>query len=138
MKSIYTVLCIALLGFSQVSQAEVAVVVNVNNNAAITDSEISRLFLGKLKKYASGESATPVNAKVGSATRNEFEQKVIKKSASQVKAYWSKRMFSGKGKPPTEKGSDADVLAFVAGDTGAIGYVDAASVDASVKVVKTF
>ncbi len=85
-----------------------------------------------------GESAIPVNSKAATAARIEFEQKVLKKSASQIKAYWSKRVFSGKGKPPKEVDNDAAVIAFVAANAGAIGYVDAASVDASVNVLKTF
>lgn len=44
----------------------------------------------------------------------------------------------GKGKPPKELSSDADIIKFVAENPGAIGYVDAASVDGSVKVLKKF
>ena len=47
-------------------------------------------------------------------------------------------MFSGKGKPPKELGSDADVINFVSSNPGAIGYIDAGSVNESVKVVATF
>jgi ABC-type phosphate transport system substrate-binding protein len=126
------------LVLSNTCYADVSIVVNTANSSAITEKEISRLFLGKLKKFSGGESATPVNAKVGAAARIEFEKKVLKKSASQIKAYWSKRVFSGKGKPPTEVDNDAAVLDFVSANAGAIGYVDAASVNESVKVVKTF
>ena len=47
-------------------------------------------------------------------------------------------MFSGKGKPPQEMASDADVLAYIAANPNAIGYVDANSVDSTVRVIKTF
>jgi ABC-type phosphate transport system substrate-binding protein len=137
MKSIISIILLSL-ALSQVCHADVAVVVNTANGSAISDKDISRLFLGKLKKFSGGDSATPVSSKAGTAARVEFEEKVLKKSASQIKAYWSKRVFSGKGKPPTEEADDAAVLAFVAANAGAIGYVDAASVDASVKVVKIF
>lgn len=133
----YTALLISL-GFSSLAFAEVAVVVNSGNGAAVSDSEISRIFLGKLKKFSGGESVKPVNSKMGGDARVEFEKKVLKKSSSQVKAYWSKLVFSGKGKPPKELGSDADIIKYVAENPGAIGYVDAASVDASVKVLKKF
>jgi ABC-type phosphate transport system substrate-binding protein len=138
MKYILVTLLLTTLAMSNPSYAEVSVVVNPSNSSAVTDKEISRLFLGKLKKFSGGEAATPVNAKVGTAARIEFEKKVLKKSASQIKAYWSKRVFSGKGKPPTEVDNDAAVLVFVSENADAIGYVDAANVDASVKVVKTF
>ena len=131
-------LCLSLLVLSTSALADVAVVVNSANANAVDDSDISRIFLGKMKKFPSGNSIEPINSSAGSAARTEFEKKVLKKSSSQVKAYWSKLVFSGKGKPPKELGSDADVLKHVAANADAIGYVDAGSVDGSVKVLKTF
>jgi len=132
-----SLICSSII-FSSTIFADVAVIVNVDNTAALSDSDISRLFLGKLKRFSSGDKAVAVNLKLGSSTRNEFESKVLGKSASQIKAYWSKRVFSGKGKPPPELVSDKDVLTMVASDNNLIAYVDASSVDESVKVIKIF
>lgn len=131
-------LCLSLLILSTSALADVAVIVNSANASAINDNDISRIFLGKKKKFASGESIEPINSSAGGSARTEFEKKVLKKSANQVKAYWSKLVFSGKGKPLKEIGSDADVLKHVAENPNAIGYVDAGSVNGSVKVIKTF
>lgn len=125
-----------LLSFS--SLANVAVIVNSGNTAAVDEAEISRMFLGKVKNFSTGETITLVNLDSGQATRDEFEEKVLNKSASQVKAYWSKLIFSGKGKPPKELASDKDILTFVAANPGAIGYVAEGSADGSVKVIKVF
>lgn len=124
--------------FSSISLADVAIIVNVDNDVTLSDTDISRLFLGKLKKFPSGQKAVAVNLKLGSTIRDEFESKVLGKSASQIKAYWSKRVFSGKGKPPQELVSDNDVLTMVASNSNAIAYVDAATVNDTVKVIKTF
>ncbi|REL34188.1 substrate-binding domain-containing protein [Thalassotalea euphylliae] len=126
------------LATSMLASAEVAVIVNPANANSISDNDISRAFLGKLKTFADGQSIKAVNSKANSAARVEFEKLVLKKSAAQVKAYWSKRLFTGKGKPLQELGTDADVLSFVASTPNAIGYVDAASVNDTVKVVKSF
>jgi len=138
MKIIKVVLLTSLFSFPSLVFADVAVIVNASNTATISDSDISRLFLGKLKAFPDGDKAAAVNSKFGSATRNEFEKKLLKKNSSQVKAYWSKLIFSGKGKPPNELGSDKDILALVASDPTIISYVDATSVDETVKVIKTF
>ena len=140
-KLLKTALCGSLLFtsvYASVSHAAVAVIVNPANSATISDSDITRLFLGKMKSFSNGETALAVNLTLGSATRDEFESKVLNKSSSQIKAYWSKLVFSGKGKPPPELVSDADVLTMVASDTNVVAYVDAASVDGSVKVIKTY
>lgn len=120
------------------SYAGQVVIVNPANAAALDKSVISRIFLGKLKKFPDGSSVVPVNQKSGSVDKSTFDEKALGKSSSQIKAYWSKLMFSGKGKPPKEFSSDGDVKSFVAKEANAIGYIDEASVDDTVKVVFKF
>ncbi|QOL27129.1 substrate-binding domain-containing protein [Thalassotalea sp. LPB0316] len=138
MNKLFSSLIAVTLVFSSNVLAEVAVIVGASNGNSVAADDVSRIFLGKMKKFGDGSSITPVNLAAGSATRDAFESNALGKSASQVKAYWSKQVFSGKGKPPQELGSDADVVSFVSSTPGAIGYVDAGSVDGSVKVVATF
>lgn len=120
------------------AQAEIAVVVNPGVSDTLDASTISKIFLGKSKRFPSGASATPVNQNEGNAIVDQFNQQVLKRNSSQVKAYWSKLLFTGKGKPPVQLASDADVLQKVASDASAIGYVDAASVNDTVKVIAKF
>jgi len=116
--------------------AEVAVIVNTGNSSEISDNDIKRMFLGKNKTFSNGEAVNAINLKSGNVTRSDFEKKVLGKSSSQVKAYWSKLIFSGKAKPLKELASDSEILSQVASTPNAIGYIDASKVDASVKVIK--
>jgi ABC-type phosphate transport system substrate-binding protein len=137
MKTLLILSFIACL-FSMQAKADVAVIVNLENTATFSDGDISRIFLGKLKSFSSGEKAVPINLKLGSSSRNDFESKVLGKSSSQMKAYWSKRVFSGKGKPPPELVADQDIITMVASDSNVIAYVDSSSVDDTVKVIKIY
>lgn len=132
--------CVAipLVLLSTAADAEVAVVVHPSNAATADQAEISRLFTGRGTTFSNGSKATPLNLADGAPARAEFDSKVLGKSSSQMKAYWSKLVFTGKGTPPKELAADADVKAAVAADPTAIGYIDAASVDASVKVIAKF
>jgi len=40
-----------------------------------------------------------------------------------VRSYWQQRIFSGRGVPPPEVDSDADVVRFVLKYRGSVGYV---------------
>lgn len=123
---------------AQFAFAEVAVIVHPSNAAAVDQAEITRLFTGRGATFASGSKATPINQAESAAVRGDFDSKVLGKSSSQMKAYWSKLVFTGKGTPPKEVADDAAVKAAVAADATAIGYIDASKVDASVKVVGKF
>ena len=121
------------------AHAEIAVIVSASNgNSALDKDIIERIFLGKTASFPDGSQAIPVDQNEGNAAREAFNDKVLGKSSSQLKAYWSRLIFTGKGTPPKESGSDADVVALVAKNPNLVGYVDAAAVDGSVKVVYKF
>lgn len=126
------------LMISKSALAEIAVVVSASNNNVVSQSEIKRIFLGKLKKFPDGSSVTPINQNAELDLRKAFDEAALGKSASQIKSYWAKEIFSGKGNPPKEVNNDQEVIAEVSSNPNAIGYVDAASVNGSVKVVAKF
>lgn len=112
--------------------AEVVIVVNPKNAAPQMSSEqASQYFLGK------STTMTPIDQSEGSAIRSEFYKKLADKEASQVKAIWSKLVFTGKGTLPKEVGSSDAVKKAIAADINAIGYIEKSAVDGTVKVVAT-
>jgi ABC-type phosphate transport system substrate-binding protein len=120
----------ALLAAS--ASAEIVVVVNPANPASrMFTAQAAQFFLGKSNQF------TPVDQAKDSAIRREFYEKVASKSLADVEGMWAKLEFSGKGTPPKAYGSDAAVKKAVAADTAAIGYINKASVDDSVKVLLT-
>lgn len=120
------------------SWAEVVVIVNPSVSAAVSAKDISRIFLGKSKSLPGGHKVKPLSLSDGNAARDEFNEKVLKKSNSQLKSYWSKLIFTGKGQPPKELGSDADMVNQVSSDPGSIGYISKENVTDAVKVLATF
>ncbi|MFL6660436.1 MAG: hypothetical protein ACJ8GW_20280 [Massilia sp.] len=112
--------------------AEIVVIVNPKNQASRMFSEqAAQFFIGKSTLF------TPVEFNEGSAVRNEFYSKVLGKDSAQVKAIWSKLVFTGKGTAPKEYGSTAEIKKAVANDVSAIGYLEKSQVEDSVKVILT-
>ncbi|NOX75844.1 MAG: phosphate ABC transporter substrate-binding protein [Gammaproteobacteria bacterium] len=127
------------LSFSQLANAEVVVVVNPDNPVALTAKDIKRIFLGKMKSFpGSGNTIQAVNHSSKSAVRKRFDKKALGKSPKQIKAYWSRLMFSGKGNPLKEVENDAKIIELVAENPSVIGYIDSSSKTGNVKVVGTF
>lgn len=121
---------------ASLASAEVVVVVSTKSAVGnLTAAQAADIFLGKASSFPSGGQAVPVDQKEGSAIRDEFYTKVTGKSAAQVKAYWSKIIFSGKGQPPKEVSDSAAVKKLIADNPNIIGYIDKAAVDSSVKTV---
>ncbi|AQQ00621.1 phosphate ABC transporter substrate-binding protein [Pseudoalteromonas aliena] len=117
--------------------AEVAVIINPSNTSTIDADTIKKIYLGKNKSFDNGTKVSPVDQN-GTAVADEFNDKVVGKSSSQLNAYWSKLVFTGKGTPPGKLDSDQAVIDFVAANNDAIGYIDSAKVSDKVKVIATF
>ena len=133
MNKILSILLAAALGGAMLpASAEIVVIVNKENPATRMFSEqASQFFLGKSAMF------TPIDQGEGSKIRTDFYQKIADKDPAQVKAIWSKLVFTGKATPPKEFKSNAEVKKAVADDPKAIGYIDKSAVDDTVKVILT-
>ena len=120
----------AILALGIPAMAEVVVVVNPKAaESSLTKDQVAQFFLGK------STAMTPVDQPDSAPVRAEFYKKVTDKDASQVKALWSKLVFTGKATMPKEVGDSAAVKKAVAADPKGIGYIDKSAADASVKVI---
>jgi ABC-type phosphate transport system substrate-binding protein len=116
--------------------AEVVAVVSANSKVVtLTTDQVADIFLGKTNRFPDGSKATPLDQKEGSAERGEFYLEFAGKSAAQVKAHWSKIIFTGRGEPPAEVADGQAAREAVAQNLDAIVYIDRSLVDDTVRVV---
>ncbi len=123
---------------SAFAHADMAVIVHPSNQNTLSASDISRIFLGKKRTFPDGSDAIAVDQKEGQAARSVFTTSILKKNDQQLKAYWAQLLFTGKGTPPKEVGTDLDVKSLVAKNPALIGYIRSSDADGSVKVVHRF
>ena len=121
------------LAFAQAHAGEIVVIGNSNvpKMDAVT---IQKVYTGKVISV-SGINVTPVGVKPGATTRNLFLQEFLKQDEEKYTAYWTVRRYIGKGAPPTELASAADVINYVQSTPGAVGYIDEAELKQGMNVV---
>lgn len=103
----------------------------------LSKEDVMRIFLAKTKTYPNEKQAVPVIPKENAETRTRFESTVFQKSPVQIKAYWTRLLFTGRGNPPQTLEDDAAIKKRVAETPNAIGYIDASALDNSVRAVFT-
>jgi ABC-type phosphate transport system substrate-binding protein len=125
------------LGFGSAgASAEVVAVVAASNPVStLSRSQIADIFLGKMIRFPDGRQVVPVDQVENSAAREAFYLKFADKSPAQIKAFWSRIIFTGRGQPPPEVSNGVEVKKFIARHPDAIGYIEQKLVDDSVKVV---
>lgn len=117
--------------------ASFKVIVNPSNDvSAMSKDQLSDFFLKKVTQWGNGRKALPVDQVSSSPIREKFSKEIHEKSVTAINSYWRQKIFSGRDVPPPEKSSDADVLAYVAENADAIGYVSANAPIDKVKVMK--
>ena len=135
-KKYLIVISLLLLAGSAYAQNNIKIIVNTSNEVtSISKEQLSRLFLKKTTKWDNGTKVSPVDFGANSEVRGKFTKSIHGKSVSAIKAYWQKKIFTGKGVPPVELQNDKDVLEFVRSNPGAIGYVSSGANTSAVKVI---
>ncbi len=118
--------------------ADVVAVVSAKNPVTtLSKDQVVDIFLGKANRFPDGSKAVPIDQDQNSATRREFYFKFADKSPAQIKSFWSKIIFTGRGQPPPELSNGIEVKQFITKHPNAIGYIEQSLVDDSVKVIRT-
>jgi ABC-type phosphate transport system substrate-binding protein len=109
-------------------------------NKSVTVAKISRddlrpIFQTKKDTWPDGTPAKPFNLPEANNVRQGFDAAILGLDPDRVARYWIDRKIRGGERPPQTAPSSAVMVKVVSKTAGAVGYVDVAEVDSSVKVV---
>jgi ABC-type phosphate transport system substrate-binding protein len=139
-KAILALLLSGALGvWAQSSEAGSDVIVVIVNKAnpasSIGVNELRPIFQTTKTGWSDGGDAVPFNLPFDNGLRQEFDRAVLGLDPDRIARYWQDRKIRGGARPPKQLSSVSAVLATVAANAGAVGYVNASAADGSVKVV---
>jgi ABC-type phosphate transport system substrate-binding protein len=118
-----------------VSAAEVVVVNAANPAAEITSDDLAAMLDGKKANWADGARVVLVT-NPDSPTHEPFLKTYANKTPQQFATAWKKIVFTGKGSAPTVAKSDAEMIAAVQAQPGALGYLSEEAAKAAGATVK--
>ena len=120
-----------------VAEANVVTVVSAKSPiTALSKTQVADIFLGKSNRYPDGAQAMPIDQPEASIDRGKFYITMTGKSPEQLRAYWAKVLFTGRGQPPPIASSSAELKKLLLTNPLAIGYLDATQVADSVRVLE--
>jgi hypothetical protein len=114
--------CPLSLGISVGRADVVAVVSSMSQITTLTRTQVMEL---------------PIDREEGSPARDEFYTRLAEMSPAQVKSFWARIIFTGRGQPPKTVATDVEAKRLLVADPNTIGYIDKSLVDSSVRVVLT-
>ena len=121
---------------SSAAGAEIAAVVSVKVPVtSVTPGQLADIYLGRTSRFPDGTPAIPCDLPEGSPLREAFYTKVVGKTAAQMRAHWSKIIFTGRGQPPREVRSAEEAKRLVVEHPGVVCYIDRSQVDRNLNVL---
>lgn len=118
------------------AKAEVVLVTSEKNPvSSLSANQVADIFLGKTDELPNGAPVMPVDQADSSKEKEEFYKRYTNRTLFQIRAYWSKQIFTGKGEPPREINNSAQLKKFIANHPSSIGYLERDKVDAGLKIV---
>jgi ABC-type phosphate transport system substrate-binding protein len=90
--------------------------------SSLKKKEIKDIFTGKMTRWNSSGKIIIATLK-DSELHREFLRQYVKKTPSQFKNYWRRKVFTGEGRLPKIFKTEAGLIDFVASTKGAVGYI---------------
>lgn len=104
----------------------------------LSRQEVVNLYMGRLRGNHAGSPTAPLDLAVDSPERADFYRQLVNKEAADIKAYWSRLIFSGGARPPETLDDSEALIRQLNLQPGTIGYIDRKYVDHRVKIVYEF
>lgn len=137
MKMVFIIL-LSVISQKSIASENIVVVVSKNSDIDMLDNQqVANIFLARTRMFPNGQKAVPIELK-NSEIRNRFYNEISGKTASQLNAYWTTLVFTGKGKPPKSLSDAEKLLLQLQDQPGAISYVLDHQVNDKMKVVYRF
>ena len=116
-------------------QAQVVVVTaDAGPVKALSRSEAEQLYLGRRTTLENGLSVSLIDLPSG-AVRNQFYQLLTGKNPGQIRAYWSRQVFTGRALPPREAASIEEARELLIAEPASIGYLPESGLDKRLRVL---
>lgn len=129
-------LLLLALGLGLPARADLVVVVNAKSGVEkLTRTEVTNIFLGRYRQLPSGLPALPIDQPADETIKARFYTLLVNKEPAEINAYWARLIFSGKTSPPRQATNAAEVMDWLAGQRGGIGYIERGQTDSRVRIV---
>jgi ABC-type phosphate transport system substrate-binding protein len=121
------VLFASTFGHASDAPAPFKVIVNPSlSGRAVSRQALAQVYLGGAGRWSNGSAISSVDLSSTSPIRQAFAEQVLGMSIDALKVHWLRKIATGE-RPPLSKATDEEVIAFVAGHAGGVGYVSVAT-----------
>lgn len=121
MSRIITMLILITISKSAIADS-IWVITNNTIEIKLSKEQVKMIFIGASRTFPNGKRVKPIQLD-DSSSSEEFNMNIMKKSNREMRAFWSKQIFTGNGKPPKTMKSIQQMINFIKNNRNSIGYI---------------
>jgi hypothetical protein len=118
-----------------IGHAELVVVAGSQSPiTSLTENEVRQLFSGQLRSIG-GQRVQPLDLTATDNNRETFYRSLMGRSPDQMRAYWTRLIFTGQGQPPREVSNARELATLATSSPEYIGYLPASEVSNNLRII---
>lgn len=114
---------------------DLLLVTHSDSNISISRDHLKRLFFGKISSLPNGRKVTAVVFTKNELQFQQFTKKYLGRTSQQIRSFWAKQLFTGKGTLPVQVKSMQEMIELVSSSDEYIGYIPADALQAPLQVL---
>lgn len=100
----------------------------------LSEDEAQLLYLGRLTALRDGTQVRLLDLPPGDV-RDQFYRLLTGRNPVQIRAYWSRMVFTGRGRPPRQMESSTEMVETLRREPNSIGYLPAHTVPPDLRIL---
>ncbi len=130
-----TIVSVLALSIQSNAQTVVIIVNSENPVLDISSADLRNIFIADKSVWENGNSIQLVDWKIDNNIREQFYDKILRKSVAVVRRGWIQKIVVGNIFPPSVLSSEEEIVNYVATHRGAIAYVGKKAMPLTVKTI---
>ncbi len=127
---------VTVMSITSAAFAEDVIIVNKRNPISdISPVQLKNIYNGRIKFWDDGTRIIPVDLADEHPSASRFAANFLGVDLDTKRKFWMQKLYAGAGTPPLQKSKCADIIAIVASEPGAIGYIRKENLTSAVKTV---
>ncbi len=124
-----------LLGMGVASAEELVLITHRDSDLSVSADHLKRLYFGKISSLPNGRKVTVLVYARDDEQFQEFTRKYLRRTSQQLRSFWAKQLFTGRGNMPTHVESIEEMISLVSSSDEYVGYIPISFLPESVRVL---
>lgn len=117
------------------SADELVLITHRDSTLSLSADHLKRLYFGKISSLPNGRKVTVLVYADNEEQFQTFTKKYLRRTSQQLRSFWAKQLFTGRGNMPIHVNSEEEMLNLISSSEEYVGYIPIEALQESVRLL---